>query len=217
MTETECGLCERIITIEQALDKRAVELTERVNDLCRDARERNNKRWEDFAFWVRVPIIGGIAYKSSRKTPMNLEREPDYGKDAFYKTEGNAIEKEAEKLEVLKKEHLEHWGNEMVEAGFSWDYAGYYMHCHPKSPMPRRVAYQSYEVYETERGKVSNGKSQLMVFIPKKYDFFSAAGSDKLHEGEMVMDSKTKKIVPYVKCNWSWDINKGMEYHFRGK
>lgn len=206
--ETDCQTCQEIMGFEQALDERADALVERVNSLCADVRARNKQRWEDFVSQVNIPIIGGIIYWIFR-APKGLEPDPDYLKTDWYRSEGKAIEGKARGLEQMKARHIVHWGEERVEAAFGWDYAGYYEHCHPQSPMPRRDAYKEYEV--------EGRKERLWVFIPDKYDFSSAAGVDKEREGIFVLDSVSKKVVPLNQCDWTWTNLDATASNFLGR
>lgn len=200
--DKSCSTCQEILAYEQALDQRANTLVERVNSLCADVRMRNKDRWEKFAHYVNHPIIGNLIYEFFR-TPKGLEPDPRYFDSDWYRQEGCLIEERAKSLEKMKSGHMEHWGDERVNASFPWDYAGYYEHCHPKNPMLRRDAYIAYTVW-SNTSSVVEGEDKLIVFVPEKYDFSSAAGVDKMQEGIFVLDSVSKKVVPVNQCNSHW-------------
>ena len=198
--ETTCSPCQDIAAFEGALDQRADDLVRTVNALCADVRARNNERWESFSSLVNFPLIGKALYGLLR-APAGLEPEPKYHEAEWYKHEGTAIEEQAELLERMKAGHMEHWADEKVDAAFPWDHAGYYTAYHPLSPMKRSDAYKTYDIEGTGE--------RLRVFAPKKYDFRSAAGGDKMAEGVFVLDSISRRVVALSDCNWSWEAMGG--------
>ncbi len=193
--DPHCPSCQEIAASEEALDQRADDLVRTVTALCADTRARNRELWERFASVASLPVVGNLIYGLFR-APAGLDPDPEYRDAGWYKMEVPAITEQAGVLERMKAGHMEHWDDEPVDAAFGWDYAGYYTGHHPPSPMPRRDAYKTYDVEGTPE--------RLMVFTPKKYDFTSAAGADKMEEGVFVMDSRSKAVVPLNQCDWRW-------------
>lgn len=224
----KCDTCEDIVSFERSLDERAEDLTARVNELCAPVRARNKERWESFANIARIPVIGDLYYELFR-TPKGLEEEPQYYHEAWYIKEGKAIERDAHRLETMKRNDLEHWGDELVIPGLSFDPAGYYT---PNHKIKRKEVYdpqftretkkqciesELQEEYAQKEGFVEQLDSHIQqeiavidkspdetyfVHIPDKYDFSSAAGSEKMHEGDYVMDSTSKEVVLRSRCNF---------------
>jgi len=189
-----CRECLEIFAFEQALDVRASALVARAKEFCRPVIKRNNQRWTRFGWWCRLPIIGSRILNHI-KEPFGLEPKPEYYNEAWYREEGGLIEVEAHKLEQMKGGHLAHWGDETVSPGDSSDPGGYYTPCYA----PRSECYAR----------------NLLPFGPGKYDFSSAAGIDKLRTEDLVICSKTKRLVPLSECNFR--ANKaGVTYVWRG-
>ncbi|MEK6861682.1 MAG: hypothetical protein AABY07_06955, partial [Nanoarchaeota archaeon] len=147
--QSNCQTCTDIVSFEKILDQKANDLVDRVNAICITVRLRNNERWKKFAITCNAPLIGNLIY-SILKNPKGIEDEPEYYNEDWYKKEGRAIEKDAEHLEDLKGNHLEHWGEELVGAYVPGDYAGYYS---PEKPVSRRFCYEH----------------KYSAFIPDKY------------------------------------------------
>lgn len=180
-----CSDCTRIVSLESTLDTRATALAERVNALCREARDTNRKKWEAFAEMCRNKYFGDAYFSLLGGRPFFLVEEPEYSKKPWYRDEGRSIEDGAHKLEGMKKKDLVHWGDERVEAYVDGDHGG---KLSPQWPIPRREAY----------------RRKLNVFIPDRFDFHSLAGAEKMSVGQVVMDCNTKQIVPELKCGWQW-------------
>jgi hypothetical protein len=193
-----CSSCQEIIYFEEALKKSVNDLVEKVNSLCADVRAKNKERWEKFAYLVNLPVIGNIIYELFR-APAGLEPDPDYHKFDWYRSGVLTIEKYALLLEKTKASDMEHWKDEPVNAGFSWDYTGYYdEHYHPISPMRRSDAYKTYNVNGVE--------CKLSVYVPDNYDFTSKEVEAKMLEGAFVLDANSKTVVPLNQCYRLWTV-----------
>lgn len=190
---TDCKICLEIKEIEHQLDIRAQEIVQRVVELCKPTRERNNKRWEQFARLCNLPMIGGLI-QNALIMPGGFESEPEYYKEDWYRTIGRQVESEARELESKKGAHLEHCENEIVSPMDCSDPGGYYT----PSRTSRKDCY--------EHG--------LTAFVPDKFDFSSAAGCHKYDTGRLVMCSITKRLVPMSDCDWRAD-SKGVRYWLR--
>lgn len=208
--DANCPRCREIAAVEEALDRRANDLTKRVNSLCADVRSRNRERWERFADLVSLPIIGDVIFGLFR-APAGLEEEPDYWNSSWYRPEGCEIEEGSKLLEIMKTYHIEHWGDELITPGLMDDPAGYYT---PREKIRRADAYNSEFTRSmmdicARREGVATDRSrpieQYFAHTPDKYDFFSMAGSGKLQEGAFVLDARSKKVVPLNRCNVSWE------------
>ncbi|HYD03022.1 MAG TPA: hypothetical protein VEC16_01870 [Alphaproteobacteria bacterium] len=181
---------EEILEFEKTLDARAQSLVDKINNLCAPARERNKKKLESYANLVNLPLIGKLYHK---KGPQGIEDEPTYTNTEWYKTESKSIEEDAEKLERRKHAHPKVFGDEKVTAGW-WGDQG--------------------SVFETEREAVSLDYlyGRIRIFVPDKYDFSTAAGTDKTKKGLYVFDEATKKVVPAKGLQWSWTAGVGTRY-----
>lgn len=177
-----CILCSEIRSFENILDIRAQALTEKVKAFKRPAVERNNKKWRVFARLCRIPVIGDIIFEIF-KIPPFLENTPSHYNEEWYCKEGRAIEKEAYKLEEMKSGHLEHWGDEIVAPMNGLDPAGYYT--------PSRAS------------RISCYIHGFSAFPPEKFDFRSAAGLGKFQADELVLCSRTKRLVPKSTCDFT--------------
>lgn len=182
-----------ITEFERHLDVRAEAVTQRVLALCQPVRDRNNKRWEQFAELCRFPVIGGLIQKRM-VMPWGLESEPKHYDEEWYQSFGRQIEADAEELEAMKAAHLEHWGEEIISPMDDSDPGGY----HTPHEAPRSECYR--------RG--------LGAFVPGKFDFSSGAGCDKNDKGRLVMCSITRRIVEMNDCDFVSD-RKGVRYRLR--
>ncbi len=191
----KCQTCSEIKQFEVELDDRANILVQRVIEECHHIRERNNERWKKFTKLCCLPLIGGLIQKYM-VMPRNLESNPDYHHEEWFRVEGKQIEEEARKLEAMKAKHFEHWSDEIVSPSDFTDPGGYYT--------PGRTSRA--ECYDLG----------LKPHVPKKYDFFSAAGLGKFNEERLVMCSSTRRIVPVNNCDWTWTEGAGTRYHLRG-
>jgi len=207
--EKGCRSCEFISEFERGLDARADALTARVNSELSEVRARNRERWDNFAWWVNLPVVGGLIYEVFRG-PNGLENEPSYGSFDWYQDEGREIQNQAVRLESMKRDHLAHWGDELVVPGLHDDPAGYYT---PIGKIRRADVYDleftrimKNECAERE-GVLRDSTSPCetyFVHIPDKYDFGSLAGVRKMQEGSYVLDRGSKKVVPLSECSIRW-------------
>lgn len=181
-------------SFEKSIDGLAEILASRINESARPVRERNKKRWEDFAKKCRVPVVGEIYFKSMHGAPKGLESEPDRHQIPHFQKDVATIEEFARELEEMKAEDLERYGDEIVQPNNSGDPAGYYT----PDYATRRACYEILHV---------------TPFIPDKWDFTSLAGVEKTSIGIYVMDSDTKEVLPLNDCVWSWSAENGPRYH----
>ncbi len=187
---SQCAICDEIRRCEETLNRDAEGIAKMVIDFCHPVRERNNKRWQRFAWCCRLWFVGGIIFKIWNRPP-GLEDAPEYHNEYWYKGCARRIEAIATQFENVKRKHLEHWGSEIVHV-FNGEQD-------PPLPMTRSEA-------------VAMGRGWL---IPDEWDFHSAAGAEKLRGDILVMDANTKRILPENQCDWR-NGQDGIFYYFRG-
>ncbi|MDD5290065.1 MAG: hypothetical protein PHT40_02605 [Patescibacteria group bacterium] len=177
-----CQQCLEIVNFEEWLDIQAAALVNKQIIHSRPIQEYNNEKWRIFASQCNLPVIGSLIFKTF-KAPSGLKTYPDldYKKKPWYIKEGQRIGAEAKKLEQLKANHLEHWGDETVSTNDWTDPSGYYT----PSYAPRSECY----------------KRGISPFVPSKYDFHSGAGCAKFNIGIKVMCALTKQLVPVNDCD----------------
>jgi hypothetical protein len=182
MQTNYCQRCLEIVNFEMRLDMQAAALVNKQVVHFRPIQKYNNKKWRMFASWCNLPVSGSLIFKIF-KAPSGLKIYPDldYQKKTWYIEEGQRIEAEAKKIEQLKANHLEHWGDEIVSPGDGSDPAGYYT----PSRAPRSECY----------------KRGIDPFVPSKYDFHSGAGYAKFNTGTLVMCVLTRQLVPINDCD----------------
>jgi hypothetical protein len=189
-----CAPCVQIRKFEESLDVRAQDLVRKVEIFVEPVRGRNNARWQRFAQWCRLPLVGDFIYRR-RRMPSGLEQEPSWFDEPWYKKEGADIEAAAQQLERMKADHMGHWGDEIVSPCDYSDPGGYYT--------PSR----------TSRNKCYH-KWHLMPFVPDKYDFSTGAGVAKMQASCLVLCANTKRLVSMAKCNWRVGLRTGWKVIF---
>jgi hypothetical protein len=185
-----CKRCAEIMDIETKLDYEVRQIVAHLMSNVRLIREKNNRRWAKFAKICRIPVVGNLYFRAF-DAPKLLE-EPPYYKHPAYIAARESIEPLAWQLETLKKDDLEHWGDEKVKTDDG--------RIHDPDPgYTRRQCY--------EKG--------YATFLPDKYDFNSAAGSGKFEEGKMVMCCVTKQLHTITRCS-ILSSKKGIFYYSPG-
>lgn len=180
MTAERVGETDKITKFENKLDGMALALANDINEAAMPVRLRNNARWEEFARICRTPVIGELYFRRV-KYPQDLEEEPKKQEVPYYAERVKAIIEGAERLEAMKAQNMNIYGDEIVETMWPGVYDA------PPMRVSRRNCYE---------------ELKLVPLIPEKYDFSSAAGADKTKKGRLVMDAVTKKLVEETECKF---------------